>query len=93
MRKRIVWGSALLAAILVAAPRGFAQNYHDSVVILLDGSGSMSQRMGGVSDSRINVAKSALKTCFRRFPRARTWACWSSQRTQRSLGLSFERQG
>ena len=46
------------------------QSYHDSVVILLDGSGSMNESMdGGSGQAKIDAAKAALNVVVRKIPK------------------------
>ncbi|HOB99219.1 MAG TPA: VWA domain-containing protein [Verrucomicrobiota bacterium] len=63
------WLSILvLAALSPGTPRLCAQDYHDSVVIVLDASGSMKDRMPGGEGSKMAAAKTALKTVLRQIP-------------------------
>jgi hypothetical protein len=45
-----------------------AANHHDTIVILLDASGSMKAHFQGSNGSRMDAAKSALKTVIRQVP-------------------------
>jgi len=60
--------AALLTLVLAATPSATAQQYKDNVVILLDASGSMGQRMGSSKMTRIEAAKAALKQALAQIP-------------------------
>ena len=57
---------ALLAAVLLPAAR--AQTYYDNVVIVLDASGSMKSPMPGAGTSKMESAKTALKSVLAKLP-------------------------
>lgn len=52
---------------LVVRP-AHSQEHHDNVVIVLDASGSMRERMTGTDTSKMEAAKAALKEVLRRVP-------------------------
>lgn len=49
-------------------PRAFADVYDDNVVIVLDASGSMDERMSGTNIRKIDAAKQALKGVVQKIP-------------------------
>lgn len=61
-------------ALLVAALLGFgispvySQEFHDNVVIVLDASGSMREKMSGTAVSKMEAAKAALKEVLAQVP-------------------------
>lgn len=57
-----------LAVALSLSGIASGQAYHDSVVIILDGSGSMSGKLGGSNERKIEVAKRALKKVLGQVP-------------------------
>jgi len=60
-------GLAILA-FLAASPAVRAQQYHDNVVIILDASGSMKEKVWGSNVDKITAAKAALKTVLKTVP-------------------------
>jgi hypothetical protein len=60
-------GPAVLA-LAVASPAGRAQQYHDNVVIILDASGSMKEKVWGSNLDKLTAAKAALKTVLKTVP-------------------------
>ncbi len=72
MKTTFAIGTALLLAATGWAPQGTAQetsesseSYHDNVVIVLDASGSMKQRMRGTKVRKMDAAKDALKAVMK----------------------------
>lgn len=56
------------SAIAQEEPFAAIEEYHDNVVIVLDASGSMNQRMRGSGVQKMEAAKSALKSVLRNVP-------------------------
>ena len=68
-RTRIAPGLvALLSVLLALCCPGWAQEYHDKVVIILDASGSMASPMGSKNIQKIAAAKAALKEVMTKIP-------------------------
>jgi len=57
-----------ILAFLAASPAVRAQQYHDNVVIILDASGSMKEKVWGSNVDKITAAKAALKTVLKTVP-------------------------
>ncbi len=65
------WGWSILLALAALGPapaNARAQEHHDSVVIVLDASGSMKDAMPGGQGSKMAAAKTALKTVLAQIP-------------------------
>lgn len=61
--------AALAAGLLFSASaNGQAPNHHDNVIVLLDTSGSMNKRFRGGNITRLQAAKTALKTAIAKVP-------------------------
>lgn len=60
--KRLLIALSLLGSLAISAAHAGGPIYHDSVVIVLDASGSMGELMSGTQLTRMAAAKSAIKT-------------------------------
>jgi uncharacterized protein YegL len=61
-------GAITAMAIVLSAVAGAQDVYSDNVVILLDASGSMNQRMPGTSIRKMDAAKAALRAVLQQVP-------------------------
>ena len=70
LKRQLGAGTIILACavVLCAAGGAAAQTYHDNVVIILDASGSMDDKMGGMPIKKMDAAKNALKEVIQRIP-------------------------
>ncbi len=69
VRAGMTFGPLALVFVAIVAPLfAGAQTYHDNVVIVLDGSGSMGTEMESMDVSRMNAAKDALKRVLVQVP-------------------------
>lgn len=64
---RVILSVVLLVA-LVATAEGWAEDYHDNVIIVLDASGSMGGNMGNTGMTRMTAAKKALEQVLLQVP-------------------------
>lgn len=67
-RRMAGWGILLMTLLGFSSSSRAAEDARDNIVILLDSSGSMAERMPGARQDKLSVAKRALKEVLERLP-------------------------
>lgn len=67
-RMRYLWFAVSMIPALAIGPAAAAQTHQDNVVIILDGSGSMSEKMPSMPLTKMQAAQDALKQVMQQIP-------------------------